>query len=167
MKPVISTASTLNRFRFKTSHGPAGMALIEALVAAAVLGIGLAGATRLTLHTLMTASDTRQLAVAHVLALDAMDCLQSGRASCHLQANVSVQGTRYTLQSQIQARPGLALVDLQVHVQWPAMGRAPGSQEAAEVSGGGTFRHAQSQRGELVLHSSRDAVPTWLGVSLP
>jgi type II secretory pathway pseudopilin PulG len=72
-----------------------GMALIEALVASAVLGIGLAAATRLTLHTLHTASDTRQHTVALALALDAMDCLQSGRSGCSLQASTTVQGTTY------------------------------------------------------------------------
>ncbi|MDP4623109.1 MAG: hypothetical protein NWS85_09470 [Hydrogenophaga sp.] len=60
------------------------MALLEALVASAVLGIGLAGATRLTLHALQTASDTRQHTLATTLAADAMDCLQSARAVCQM-----------------------------------------------------------------------------------
>ena len=100
------------------------MALIEALVASAVLGIGLLAATRLTLYTLNTASDTRQRTVALTLALDAMDCHQSGRAGCPLQTSTTVQGTTYSLQSQVQTRPGLALEDLQVRVQWPAVGPA-------------------------------------------
>ena len=141
------------------------MALIEALVASAVLGIGLAAATRLTLHTLLTASDTRQHTVALALALDAMDCHQSGRAGCALQASTTVQGTTYQLQSQVQTRPGLALEDLQVRVQWPTVG------PAMRLTGGGfgadSPGQAQPRMGELVLHSSRDAVPAWLGVSLP
>ncbi len=39
-----------------------------------------------------------------------------------------------------------------------------------EVAGGfgaGSPGQAQPRMGELVLHSSRDAVPAWLGVSLP
>lgn len=142
-----------------------GMALIEALVASAVLGIGLAAATRLTLHTLHTANDTRQRTVALALAMDAMDCHQSGRAGCALQASTTVQGTTYNLQSQVQMRPGLALEDLQVRVQWPSAG--PGSGAAVEGFGVNSPGQAQPHMGELTLHSSRDSVPAWLGVSSP
>ena len=146
-----------------------GMALIEALVASAVLGIGLAAATRLTLHTLHTASDTRQRTVALALALDAMDCHQSGRTGCALQVSSTVQGTTYSLQVQLQSRPGLALEDLQVRVQWPTSGPALGT-VGGHLGGGlgaGAAGQAQPHTGELVVHSSRDAVPVWLGVSLP
>jgi type II secretory pathway pseudopilin PulG len=145
------------------------MALIEALVASAVLGIGLAAATRLTLHTLHTASDTRQRTVALALALDAMDCHQSGRAGCVLQATTTVQGTTFKLQSQVQTRPGLALEDLQVRVQWPSVGPAlrPALGAAGAGFGGHSPSQAQPRMGELTLNSSRDAVPAWLGVSLP
>ena len=63
-------------------RGQQGMALIEALVASAVLGIGLLGATQLTLKTLQTATDSRQHTVAQLLAQEAMDCLQSGALAC-------------------------------------------------------------------------------------
>ena len=141
------------------------MALIEALVASAVLGIGLAAATRLTLHTLLTASDTRQHTVALALALDAMDCHQSARAGCALQDSTPVQGTTYSLQVQLQTRPGLALEDLQVRVQWLTVGPSLGA--AGAGLGLGSPGQAQPRTGEIVLHSSRDAVPVWLGVSLP
>ena len=142
-----------------------GMALIEALVASAVLGIGLAAATRLTLHTLLTASETRQHTVALALALDAMDCLQSSRSGCSLQASTTVQGTTYKIQSQVQTRSGLALEDLQVRVQWPTVGPTLGATGGG--FGGNSTGQAQPRMGELTLHSSRDAVPVWLGVSLP
>ena len=142
-----------------------GMALIEALVASAVLGIGLVAATRLTLYTLNTASDTRQRTVALTLALDAMDCQQSVRTGCPLQTSSTVQGTTYSLQSQVLTRPGLALEDLQVRVQWPAVG--PALSAVGGGFGAGSPGQAQPRIGELVLHSSRDAVPAWLGVSLP
>ena len=141
------------------------MALIEALVASAVLGIGLAAATRLTLHTLLTASETRQHTVALALALDAMDCLQSSRSGCSLQASTTVQGTTYKIQSQVQTRSGLALEDLQVRVQWPTVGPTLGATGGG--FGGNSTGQAQPRMGELTLHSSRDAVPVWLGVSLP
>ncbi len=148
-----------------SGHTAQGLALIEALVASAVLGIGLAAVSRLTLYTLHTASDTRQRTLALALALDAMDCHQSGRASCALQASTTVQGTTYKIQSQVQARPGLALEDLQVHVQWPSVG--PGLGAAGVGYDGNLPGLAQPRMGELTLHSSRDAVPAWFGVSLP
>lgn len=134
-----------------------GMALIEALVASAVLGIGLAGATRLTLHSLQTASETRQQGVAQVLGGHAMGCHQSGRLDCEFNSSVTVQGTTYTLQSQLSARSGLALEDIEVRVQWPIQRRSPIS--GAATASGGTA--------QIVLYSSRDQVPAWLGLFLP
>lgn len=140
-----------------------GMALIEALVASAVLGIGLTGATRLTLYALQTANDTRQYTVAHALAVDAMECHQSGRAGCALSASVTMQGTTYTVQSQLQPRAEQALVDLLVRVQWPAVRRI-----TAEPDGTAGVVGSSGQRmGELILHTSRDEVPAWVGVSSP
>ena len=166
MKPPTSKGHTLKQpSPAMSAHSAQGMALIEALVASAVLGIGLAAATRLTLHTLHTAIDTRQRTVAQALALDAMECHQSGRSGCALQGSATVQGTTYQLQVQLQTRPNLALEDLQVRVQWPAAGpslSAVGRSSTQALSG-----QAQPRMGELVLHSSRDAVPAWLGVSLP
>jgi type II secretory pathway pseudopilin PulG len=158
-----------DRAKDKAQDKAQGMALIEALVASLVLAVGLTAATRLTLHTLTTASDTRQRTVALALALDAMDCHQSGRAGCPLQSATAVQGTTYILQSQVQMRPGLALVDLQVRVQWPAVGPALGAAGIGSGggSGAGPTGQAQPHMGELVLHSSRDAVPSWHGVSSP
>lgn len=145
-------------------HRARGMALVEALVASAVLGIGLAGATRLTWHALQTATDTRQHTVAQALGVNAMECLQSGLSPCEMTQEVTVQGTRYSLQSQVRQRADLALLDLEVRVQWTAVGRAPASgQSGVSPPAGGTAQ----QTGQLVLHSSRDEVPSWLGVSLP
>lgn len=138
-----------------------GMALIEALMATAVLGAGLAAATRLTLHTLQTAHDTRQHTIALALALDAMECHQSGRSACTVQTSIVVLGTTYSLYSQLQARPGLALVDLQVRVQWPAMGLRAGAVPD------GSAGHGPLGTRELMIYSSRDAVPSWVGVSSP
>lgn len=166
MRPVFPNHRVQGlRSQAKSCRSAQGMALIEALVASAVLGIGLAAATRLTLHTLHTASDTRQRTVAMALALDAMDCHQSGRAGCALQSATPVQGTTYSLQVQLQTRPGLALEDLQVRVQWPSVGPALGG--AVGGFGGNSLGQAQPRMGELTLHSSSDTVPVWLGVSLP
>ena len=135
-----------------------GMALVEALVASAVLGLGLAGATRLTLHSLQTASDTRQHSVAHTLALDAMECMQSGRSICNTDQVVTVQGVAYTIKTQSQARVDLALTDLSVRVQWPRWGRPQTTNGQAQGA---------QNLGQFELHSSRDGVPSWVGVSSP
>jgi type II secretory pathway pseudopilin PulG len=173
MRPVLPKCRMQGlRPQAKSGRSAQGMALIEALVASAVLGIGLAAATRLSLHTLYTASDTRQRTVALALALNAMDCHQSGRTGCALQASSTVQGTTYSLQVQLQTRPGLALEDLLVRVQWPTSGPALGTVGGSlggglgGGSGAGSAGQAQPRTGELVGHSSRDAVPVWLGVSL-
>lgn len=141
-----------------------GMALIEALVASAVLGVGLAGATRLTLHALQTASETRQQTVAQVLAMDAMECHLSDLFPCPMSGVQTVQGTRYTWQSLIRPRADLALIDIEVRVQWPAAGAAQTLGHAARPtpSGASTLR-----TGEVIFHSSRDQLPAWVGVSLP
>ena len=159
MKPLMGRPSR----RLAPKHRVQGMALIEALVASAVLGIGLTGATRLTLHTLQAAGDTRQQGVAHALGVDAMECHQSGRTLCVMKQEVTVQGTTYTLQSQLSQRVDLPLVDIEVQVQWPALGRAQSGQSGAAALGTG----ATQSMGQLILYSSRDQVPTWLGVSLP
>jgi type II secretory pathway pseudopilin PulG len=138
-----------------------GMALLEALVASAVLGIGLAGAIRLSLHALQTATDTRQHMVATLLATEAMDCLQSGRSFCEMNLQTTVQGTPYTLSSRLSPRPGLAFEDIEVQVHWPTQGKALASEQGEQAAGAG------QNRGQLSLHSSRDQVPAWLGVSSP
>jgi prepilin-type N-terminal cleavage/methylation domain-containing protein len=126
-------------------HAQQGMALIEALVASAVLGIGLLGATQLTLRAMQTATDTRQRGVAQQLAQEAMDCAISGTA-CPSQDTVQLQGVRYTRQTRITSR-GHAVQDVQVIVQWASPQAVAGSTEPAS----------------LVWHSSVSSVPRWVG----
>jgi type II secretory pathway pseudopilin PulG len=131
-----------------------GMAMIEALVASAVLGIGLVGATQLMLKTIASASLNRQHTVAQLLAQEAMDCLRANASLCPAQDTIERQGQRYTRQARSTPRgPGLVL-DLQVSVQWPAGGSSPGSQGAA-----------LEQR--IEWHSSASGVPAWVGASPP
>ncbi len=73
MKSAPSPVPAPNGLLLDLSPYQQGMALIEALVASLVLAIGLTAATRLTLHTLYIASETRQHTVGLALALDAMD----------------------------------------------------------------------------------------------
>ena len=129
------------------------MALIEALIASAVLGIGLVGATQLTLKTLNTASDSRQHTVAQHLAQEAMDCLRANPALCPAQDIIEHQGERYTRQARSTAR-GQGLVDLRVSVQWPASGASSGPNVSAA-----------EQR--IEWHSSASGLPAWAGLSPP
>lgn len=98
------------------SRPPKGMALIEALIAAAILGVGLLGATQLTLRTLQTAIDTRQRHVAQTLAEEALDCVASG-GLCSVSETLDIQGVRYTRTVQLTPfSPGL--MDVRVTVDW-------------------------------------------------
>ncbi len=122
-----------------------GMALIEALVASAVLGIGLLGVTQLSLKTLHIASDTRQRGLAQLLAQEAFDCAVSG-TDCPSQYSIEVQGVRYTRQTRITPR-GSGVQDVQVTVQSASPKAIAGSTESAS----------------LVWHSSVSPVPGWVG----
>jgi prepilin-type N-terminal cleavage/methylation domain-containing protein len=134
-----------------TKHPPAqrGMALIEALIASAVLGIGLVGATQLTLKTLYAASASRQHTAAQHLAQEAMDCLQTqvSTAVCLAQEDIMAQGVRYTRQASSTPRGDGLVNDLQVSVDWTSSETGTNSR--------------------LEWHSSRSTVPVWVGVSSP
>lgn len=126
-------------------HAQNGMALIEALVTSAVLGIGLLGATQLTLKAMQTSIETRQHGVAQLLAQEAMDCAVSGSA-CPSQYNIDVQGVRYTCQISLTPRSA-GLQDIEVSVQW-ASPRSTASSSAPA---------------RLVWHSSISSLSGWVG----
>lgn len=146
-----------------------GMALMEALIASAILGIGLVGATQLTLKTLNTATHNRQHTVAQQLAQEAMDCLLArahllGDANAHVnttacpsEETLQVQGVTYTRQARSTPGGAAELTDLQVRVTWPANGP---SHTPSGVALAGTANRVE-------WHSSVSAVPSWLGVSSP
>lgn len=147
----------------RTAPTQHGVALIEALIASAVLGIGLVGATQLTLRTLNTASENRQHTVAQHLAQEAMDCLhvqaRTALALCPPKTLVQVQGVRYLREASSTPRGDGALTDLHVRVQWAAPGRR--SAAAADLQS----QASSAQR--IDWHSSTSALPGWLGVSSP
>jgi type IV pilus modification protein PilV len=130
-----------------------GMALIEALVASAVLGIGLVGATQMMLKTISNANANRQLTVAQQLAQEAMDCLRANPTLCPTQDIIEHLGARYNRQARSTAR-GQGLVDLQVSVQWTTSGASSGSTGSAA-----------EQR--IEWHSSASGLPAWAGLSPP
>ena len=132
-----------------------GMALVEALIASAVLAIGLLGAAQLALKSQQTATENRQNTVGQMLALEAMDCLQAKaytpNAACSAQQSFVVQGTRYTLQAQTS--PQGQSTDLMVQVAWPN-----------RRVGGASSDHSDPQ---ISWRSSASNLPSWVGVSSP
>ncbi|PUE24783.1 hypothetical protein [Limnohabitans sp. Jir72] len=129
-----------------------GMAMIEALVASAVLGVGMMGAAQLAIQGLQTATDTRQRLLAHGLAVNAMECHQTAlRADCPLNDQTTAQASTFTRRVELTPQAGVSLVDITVTVQWPGAARAGSAGSPSQ----------------LVLRSSRAAVPIWVGVSLP
>ena len=147
-----------------------GMALVEALIASAILGIGLVGATQLTLKTLNTATQNRQQTVAQILAQEAMDCLraqalvsdQANTAPCPGEETRQIQGVTYTRQTRSTSGGAGVAGDLHVRVSWPAPGQSgPAASIATSTAGSsGAARRVE-------WHSSASALPTWVGVSLP
>jgi Tfp pilus assembly protein PilV len=121
-----------------------GMAMVEALVAASLLSLGLLGASRLTLRALDAALQTRQLEQAHALAREALDCALLQSSPCPAVASASWQGVAYTVQiEQKSLAPGLS--DIAVQVEWRS---ASGPQR-------------------IQRFTRRSDVPGWLGVSSP
>lgn len=143
-----------------------GMALVEALIASAILGIGLVGATQLTLQSLNTASQTRQHTVAQQLAHEAMDCLRAlvsmpdpaNVIPCPADETLVIQAVSYTRQAQSTGAGTADVFDLHVRVSWPALGKKSPTDSPEQGSGTASL---------IEWHSSVSTLPTWLGVSLP
>jgi prepilin-type N-terminal cleavage/methylation domain-containing protein len=143
--------------------GQQGFALIEALVASAILGIGLIGTTQLTLKTFQTASENRQQTVAQQLAHEAMMCLRtqakSGTTLCPEQENLEVQGVRYFRDARHKPRGDGQLIDLVVSVQWQTPVR--------RISASTTPILSPSAGAQIEWHSSASALTGWVSVSSP
>lgn len=128
-----------------------GMALIEALMASAVLGIGLVGAMQLTVKTLYMASENRQHTLAQQLAQEGMDCLMAQASTCPAEDLVTLQGVRYTRQANSTPRGADPIWDLRVSVEWTSNGGALSSSPAP----------AALRR--ITWHSSISTLPNWVG----
>ena len=100
-------------------HTQRGMAMVEALIASALLGLGLLGATRLTLHALHLLRQSAQQTQAQSLARQALDCVSALPTAnpCPLQERVEHAGVTYEVQLQANAA-GAALTEWLVSVQW-------------------------------------------------
>jgi hypothetical protein len=146
-----------------------GMALIEALMASAVLAIGLMGSLQLTLKTLQKAHENRQNTVAQMLALEAMDCLHAHvhtlMAACPTSQIEVVQSIRYTRISQISPHAAGRATDLTVRVFWPDQ-RSAGATVGATADGLNNSPNILAGP-QITWHSSVSALPSWVGVSSP
>ncbi len=129
-----------------------GMALIEALIASAILGIGLLGATQLTLRSLQLARENRQHTEAQHLAQEAMDCLRRPQAVCPSEEVITSQGVLFTRQSQSTFQGDGWSRDLRVRVSWAEENAKPGKTSTPQ---------------QIEWHSRATALPDWVGVSSP
>jgi Tfp pilus assembly protein PilV len=123
-----------------------GMAMVEALVASALLGLGLLGATRLTLHALDAAQKTRQEMLARSLAAEALDCAMARLEPCPGAAQREPLGMTYTLELTHQP-VDVSLTHIQARVRWSGQTTSPTQ--------------------ELTWHTRVSAMPDWVGLSLP
>lgn len=124
----------------------AGMAMVEALVASALLGLGLLSVSGLTSHALGTASQSRQQMHARLLAEEALDCMIVRRAFCPPSKAVLRASMTYTvLLERSDITPWLTQVHAEV--QW------------GDVSG----QHRQKSR----FQTRVSTMPDWVGLSLP
>jgi len=121
-----------------------GMALVEALVAASLLGLGLLGASRLTVTALTSAQQTREQEHAIALAREALDCAVARKQPCPQASPVDRQGTHYRIELE-QSPIGPQLTQVTALVFWQG------------AAGPQTLRWS-TRVSEL---------PDWLGLSLP
>ncbi len=142
---------------FQWPKKQSGMALIEALIASAILGIGLLGATQLTLKSLHLARENRQHTEAQHLAQEAMDCLRRPQAVCLSDEVIVNQGVVFTRQSQSTFQGDLWSQDVRVRVSWAENSAIPGN----------TPPIATPAPQQLEWHSRASALPDWVGVSSP
>ena len=140
--------------RHHMTHAQSGMALIEALIAAAILGIGLLGATQLTLKSLHLARENRQHTEAQHLAEEAMDCLRRPQAVCPSEEVIAHQGVLFTRQSQSTFQGDAWSRDLRVRVSWVEDGAQP-------------VKTVSPPPLQIEWHSRASALPDWVGVSSP
>ncbi|MBM3386769.1 MAG: hypothetical protein FJY36_03765 [Betaproteobacteria bacterium] len=124
-----------------------GMALVEAMVAAALLAVGVLGAARLSLHAQASLREGRAQSHAHILASQALACALAHPSPCPSTEHVLHAGMRYSVTLERTALSA-ELQALQVNVEWAPENGA-----------------ARTQR--LRWQTRRSSLPDWLGLSSP
>jgi prepilin-type N-terminal cleavage/methylation domain-containing protein len=143
-----------------------GFTLIEAMVAAALLGLGFWGATALTLHSLQAAASSRQQNTALTLAQNGIDCFRSGPTLCPASLTwitagpsreiQSISGTVYQLQAQVFPTHTANLQELQVSVDWHPSGSTDTTNNPMALGAG-----------QLVLHTRVAVIPNFVRAPTP
>lgn len=93
------------------------MAMVEALVAASLLTLGLLGASRLTLRALDAAQQTRHLEQARALAREALDCSVTRVQPCPAAESITLEGMTYSIRLE-QAPITPQLIEIAVRIEW-------------------------------------------------
>lgn len=105
-----------------------GFAVLEALLAASALALGLLAAARLAERAWQASAHSRTLAQAQLLASQALDCVlaqpQSASLSCPAQRHQVVGPTAFEVQLEY-SRLGPGLQEVWVQVRWLPAGSAP------------------------------------------
>ena len=145
-----------------------GFTLIEALVAAALLGLGILGATTLAMHSLNAGAASHQQITALALANNAVECWRSGPTLCPASATLiasgdslsttTLSGTAYTVRSAVTPTAYAQLQAIQVTVSWrPTSNNASSSNENAMAPGSG----------QLVIRTRVSSVPVFVSSTDP
>ena len=151
--------------RPKLARQAQGFTLIEALVAAALLGLGMMGAITLAMHSLQAAGSSRQQSTALALAQNTIDCLRSGPALCtdsaalastgQMQETQTLSGTSYQIIGEL-ALTGMAnLQGLQVTVKWEPTGTTT------------THNPMSPGSGQIALRTRLASIPVFVQATTP
>lgn len=140
--------------------GQRGLSVVEALVASAVLALGLTGALRLGSQALQLGTESREQMQARLLAQNLLECQALPWPDCPSGGEQRLQGTLYRIEFERLPDPALPLDRLQVTVRW--QGVLPAVDTATDV---GTGMGTGEMRLQLWRQVAR--VPRWVGVSSP
>ena len=151
-----------------TLNSQRGFTLIEALIAAAVLGLGILGVTQLALHSLQASAANQQQVTALSLANTAVECWRSGPVLCPASAAWSAngqgeristrQGTQYTVRATVSPTAWAQLQALQVTVTWQPPSATPASATDTPLAVGS---------GQIDLYTRAAAVPVFVPQATP
>lgn len=145
-----------------------GFTLIEALVAAAVLGLGILSVTTLAMHSLNAIAASHQQITALALANNAVECWCSGPTLCPASAALSagsdsqstttLSGTAYTVRSGVTPTAYAKLQSIQVTVSWRPVSNNTGSSNDNPMAPGS---------GQLVIRTRVSSVPVFVSSTNP
>lgn len=149
-------------------HNTRGFTLIEALIAAAVLGLGMLGVSQLAMHSLHASASSHQQATALGLAQSAVECWRSGPVLCPASAAWSTgsqgvnsstrQGTVYSVSATVTPTAYTPLQALQVTVTWKPTAPNTGSSTANPMAHGA---------GQIQLFTRAASTPVFVPLNGP